>query len=308
MNNNSPEEYCPVNVQRAEWAGQQAIILAQRKHFLLDTENEAIVFENIADANSHHYFARINDELVGYFCIDPDGHISFANTSASHAVDIADALLRFAVLDAPRRGLSQLSAPAAHPWKDALHKLGFSTTNSKNDSVMTLFLPPDRSFIASGSDLVRLEQVDTFKNFAVQLAKQARFSVVIFSEDLEAWLYDNEEFSDALMELVQRSRNSSVRFLVRDTKTLLERGHRLLRLSHSASDKIHIRKLPSMLSEKYPCYMIADDNGLLLRQDSQVVQGIGYTDYRARVKPLLEEFKLLWARSTIDPDLRQHTL
>ncbi len=305
MTTNSPAEYCPVNVQRAEWANEQLDILAQRKHFLPDTETET---ETVFDASSHHYFARINGELAGYFCIDPDGHISFAATSVDHANDIADALLRFAVLDAPRRGLSQLSAPAAHPWKDALLKLDFSVSNSKNDNVMALFLPPDRNFTVSGSDLVRLEHVDIFKNFAVELAKQARFSIVIFSEDLEAWLYDNEEFSEALMELVQRSRNSSVRFLVRDTKTMLERGHHLLRLSHRASDKVHIRKLPSMLSEKYPCYMIVDDNGLMFRQDPQVVQGIGYTDYRARVKPLLEEFRLLWARSTVDPDLRALTL
>lgn len=303
MTSKSPEEYCPVNVQRAEWANEQLGILSQRKHFLADTESE-----NVFDASSQHYFARINNELAGYCCLDPDGHISFASTTADHASDITDALLRIAVLDAPRRGLSQLSAPTAHPWKDALLKLGFSVSNSKNDNVLTLFLPPDRNFTVSGSDLVRLEHVDVFKNFAVQLAKQARFSIVIFSEDLEAWLYDNEEFSEALMELVQRSRNSSVRFLVRDTKAMLERGHRLLRLSHRASDKIHIRKLPSMLSEKFPCYMIVDDNGLLFRQDPQVVQGIGYTDYRARVKPLLEEFRLLWARSTTDPDLRALTL
>lgn len=303
MTANGQEEYCPVNVQRAEWADDQANILAQRKSFLPDAENE-----NIFDANSQHFFARIKNELVGYFCIDPDGHISFASTIADHANDIAEALLRFAVLDAPRRGLSQLSAPSAHPWKDALLKFNFSVHNSKNDNVLTLFLPPDRNFTVSGSDLIRMEQVDQFRTFALELAKKARFSIIIFSEDLEAWLYDNEEFSQALIELVQRTRNSSVRFLVRDTKTLLERGHRLLRLSHQASEKIHIRKLPSMLSEKYPCYMIADDNGLLFRQDPQVIQGIGYNDYRARIKPLLEEFKLLWARSTVDPDLRQHTL
>ena len=69
-----------------------------------------------------------------------------------------------------------------------------------------------------------------------------------------------------------------------------------------------IRKLPSILSEKYPNYMITDDNGLLYRQDPQVVHGIGYTDYRARVKPLLEDYKLLWSRSTSDPDLRAQTL
>ena len=303
MTDSSTVAYCPVSVYRAEWTEEQDSILARRKSLLPDMDGE-----HVFDANSHHYLAAINDEPAGYLCVDADGHISLAASSQAHANDIADALLRYAVLDGPRRGVSQLSAPAAHPWKDSLLKLNFSTSNSPHDKILTLFLPPDRIFIASGSELVRLDQVDTFQQFAVQLAKQARFSVVIFSEDLEAWLYDNENFAEAIMELVQKSRNSSVRFLVRDTKALLERGHRLLRVSHRASDKIQIRKLPTMLSERYPSYLIADDNGLLFRQDPQVIHGIGYTDYRARVKPLLEEFKLLWGRSTTDADLRQHTI
>jgi hypothetical protein len=296
-------DYLPVSVSRAIWADEHERILAQRKEYLPDLQTE-----HVFDAHAQHYLASRNNELAGYLCIDADGHICLAATRTDHADDIAEALLRFAVLDAPRLGLSQLSAPAAHPWKEALLKLNFSTDYSKHDNVLTLFLPPDRSFIATGSDLVRLDTIDTFKSFATQLVTDARASIVIFSEDLEAWLYDNDEFSEALMALVQKSRNSNVRILVRDTKALLERGHRLLRVSHRASDKIQIHKLPSILSEKFPNYLIADDNGLLFRQDPQVIKGIGYHDYRARVKPLLEDFKLLWARSTTDPDLRQHTL
>lgn len=303
MTDNGAVEYQPISVSHAAWTDGHEYILAQRKHFLPDMDGEQAF-----DPVSQHYLARRNNAVVGYLCIDSGGHICLSTSTSEHADDIADALLRYAVLDTPRRGLSQLSAPAGHPWKDALLKLGFSTETSKHDNVLTLFLPPDRSFIATGSDLVRLEKVDTFKEFAIQLVTDARATVVIFSEDMEAWLYDNDDFSDALMALVQKSRNSNVRILVRDTRALLERGHRLLRISHRASDKIQIRKLPSMLSEKYPCYLIADDNGLLFRQDPQVVQGIGYHDYRARVKPLLEDFKLMWERSTTDPDLRQHTL
>lgn len=303
MTDSNTMEYFPVTVNRIDWAEAQDSILEQRKLLLPSLDHE-----HAYDASSQHYFASLKNALAGYLCIDPDGHISFAATQSSHAEDIIDALLRLAVLDAPRRGLPLLSAPTAHPWKDALLKVGFSTERSHSDQILKLFLPPDRSFIASGSGLVRLEQVDTFKEFAVQLVKQARYSVVIFSEDLEAWLYDNEAFTDAIMELVQRSRNSSVRLLIRDTKALLERGHRLLRISHRSAEKIQIRKLPSTLAEKYPNYMITDDNGLLYRQDPQVIQGIGYTDYRARVKPLLEDYKLLWSRSTSDPDLRAHTL
>ncbi len=303
MSSNDVVEYHPIHVSRAAWSDEQESILACRARFI---DNAAE--EQIFDAQSQHYLASIDQQFVGYLCVDNDGHLCLTGSYTERADDIAEALLRFAVLDTPRRGLSQLAAPAAHPWQPQLSALGFNTLNSINDKLLTLFLPPDRSFIASGSGLIRLETTDTFREHSLKLVQEARYGLVIFSEDLEDWLYDNDAFVDAVMALLQRQRNTSVRILVRDTRALLERGHRLLRVCHRASEKAQIRKLPSMLSEKFPNYLIVDDKGLLYRQDPQVVQGIGYHDYRARVKPLLEDFKLLWARSTTDPDLRQHTL
>ena len=303
MTDTKAMEYFPISVRRAEWSSEQRNILTHRTYFLANMD-----IENVFDIHAHHYLATANNTAVGYLCIDADGHISLLAATDDHAGDIIDALLRFAVIDGPRQGLSQLSAPAAHPWKDALFKLQFAAENSKNDHQLTLFLPPDRSTSVSGSELVRLEKIDDFRQHAIQLAQQARRSVVIFSEDLEAWLYDNESFANAVMELAQKSRNSSIRFLVRDTRPLIERGHRLLRLSHKASEKILIRKLPTHQTERLPCYLITDDNGLMYRQDPLVMQGVGYFDYRARTKPLLEQFELLWARSGSDPDLRQQTI
>lgn len=303
MTSPSKMDYCPVNVRWADWGKDPSVVLAGRSAFL-----PALQHEQPFDASSVHYIARINESLAGYLCIDHDGHIALAATTDDHAVDIIDALLRFAVMDTPKRGLSQLSAPVSHPWHEALQRLYFSTEHSKDKNMLVRFLPPDRTANATGSSLVRLEKLDDFRSFAVSLARQARRSIIIFSEDLEGWLYDNDEFTAALMELAQKSRNSSVRLLIRDSRQLLLHGHRLLRASHRASDKITLRKLPSIQSEKHPCFMIVDDNGLLFRQDPQVLQGIGYTDYRARAKPLLEQFEQLWARSGTDPDLRQHTV
>lgn len=303
MSDNNTVEYCPVSVARAAWLDEQARILSARSLFIAD-----VATEQVFDATSEHYLATINDTVAGYLGIDSDGHISYAATQTAHANDVAEALMRHAILDAPQRGLSKLSAPTAHPWHAIFSALGFSTERSINPQVTVLFLPPDRNFIVSGSDLVRLETIDAFRALSLELVQAARFGLLIFSEDLEAWLYDNDAFADAVMDLVQKQRNTSVRILVRDTKALLEHGHRLLRISHRASEKIQIRKLPTTISEKFPNYLIADDKGLLFRPDVQDMQGIGYHDYRARVKPLLEDFKQLWARATTPPDLRQHTL
>ena len=303
MSDNDTVEYYPVSVARAAWSDEQETILSCRSRFIAGIETEQAF-----DASSEHYLARNNDTVVGYLCIDNDGHISQAVTQTEHANDIAEALMRCAVLDTPQRGFARLSAPTSHPWNAIFSTLGFSTERSINPKVTVLFLPPDRSFITSGSDLVRLESIDEFRALSVELVQAARFGLLIFSEDLEDWLYDNDAFADAVMSLVQRQRNTSVRILIRDTIVILERGHRLLRLSHRASEKIQIRKLPTTVAEKFPNYLITDDKGLLFRQNPQSMQGIGYHDYRARVKPLLEDFKQLWARATTPPDLQQRTL
>lgn len=304
MTDNNTVAYYPVSVRRLDWSTSRSDILAVRSALEAGLANE-----QADDAAALHYIASdITDLQVGYLSIGRDGLIRLATSQAEPVADISAALLRFAVMDTPRHGLSQLSAPAGHPWQAALLQLQFSTEHSPDKSTLSLLLPPDRSANATGSPLVRLENLEDFRRFAVTLVEQAHRSVIIFSEDLEAWLYDNDEFAAALMTFVQRSRNSNVHILIRDTRPLLLHGHRLLRASHRASDKIAIRRLPTIQSEKHPCYLIVDDNGLLFRQDPQVVQGIGYTDYRARARPLLEQFEQLWARSGTDPDLRSHTV
>lgn len=303
MTDNNTLEYCPVQTRHVDWKDERDTLLTQRQTFLPDMAVEPVV-----DTQAQHYLASVNGETAGYLRINADGHISAAATRELSSGDIAEALVRQAILDTPRRGLSRLFVEAGHPWHDTLARLGFTAGGEQQGATLSLLLPPDRSSIASGSDLVRLEHMDDFRRFSVTLAKQAVRSIIIFSDDLEAWLYDNDEFVSAVLELAQRSRNSSIRLIVRDTRMLLERGHCLLRASHRASDKIQLHKLPANLTEKLPNFMVVDDNGLLFRPDSQVVQGIGYTDYRARAKPLIEQFDQYWIRSHVDPDLRQHTI
>jgi hypothetical protein len=111
MSDNDTVEYYPVSVARAAWSDEQETILSCRSRFIAGIETEQAF-----DASSEHYLARNNDTVVGYLCIDNDGHISQAVTQTEHANDIAEALMRCAVLDTPQRGFARLSAPTSHPW------------------------------------------------------------------------------------------------------------------------------------------------------------------------------------------------
>lgn len=295
-------DFTPVSVTGHHGTDITAADIAVRQRFLSRADLASLQGQQSADAAALHCFARINDEPAGYLRINADGELSLLGATNAQQDDIIAALLRFAVTDSPRHGMSHLATSHAFSHTDKLQALGFE----KHADAWRLMLPPDRSQQHLGSELVRLEHLHDFRNFSLQLVNNTQRSLAIYSEDLEAWLYDHEDFVDAVMNLAQRSRYSEIRIIVRDTRALLEKGHRLLRASHRASEKIHIRKLS--VSGKQASYLLADDGGMLFRPDPDIVLGIGYTDYRSRVKPLREQFDLMWNSAYEDADLRRMTV
>jgi hypothetical protein len=288
-------------VKAYDWTETQANGLADRQAFLTSYDLQHLQPE--VDALALHCFARVDNATVGYLRINAGGELSLIGAEKSCRDTIIPALQRFAVLESPRHNLPHLTAHSLFGHLDQLQALGF---NKDNDQWL-LMLPPDRSHQSTGSDLVRLEHIDDFRKFSVQLVNSTQRNLAIYSEDMEAWLYDHEDFVSAVIALAQKSRFSDIRIIVRDTRALIEKGHRLLRASHRASDKIHFRKLANTAG-KQPCYLLADDCGLLLRPDNEIINGIGYTDYRGRVKPLREEFDTLWNSAYEDADLRRVTV
>lgn len=292
-------DFFPAHVEQVDWSTGASALSGQRAPWCnAGTEAE--------DAMAFHYLATRNGEAIGYLRVDAGGELSCIGAEGN-ALDIHQALLRFAMMDAPLHDLARLWAPAADPWQTLLPDLGFAPS-SHTKGHLDYFPPPHRTKQATGSELVRLEHMEELRQFSLELVKHAKRSVVIYSEDLEAWLYDNEEFFQAIVVLIHNSQFSTVRLLVRDTRALQERGHRLLKLCHHANEHVSIRKITVASNIKQPAYLIVDDNGLLFRPDGAALSGIGYLDYRARVKTLLAEFDLMWNTSHQDQNLRQMTM
>ena len=302
------EDFRPIAIKALTWQAVTAGDLAARSSLLPPAAQQRLDIEKLQaaeypDIAALHCFASLDNRSVGYLRVNADGELAHLGTDKTRHEDILEALLRFAVMEAPRRNLSRLWTATDHDAPAILQALGFE----KDGKQLHLFLPPDRSRHSSGSELVRLEHIGDFRSFSLQLVSHTQRQLAIFSEDLEAWLYDHDDFTNAVMALAQRSRYSEIRIIVRDTRAVLEHGHRLLRASQRASDKIHIRKLANV-SGKQPCYLLSDDGGMLLRPDPEIVLGIGYSDYRGRVKPLREQFNTLWQSAYVDADLRRLTL
>jgi hypothetical protein len=152
--------------------------------------------------------------------------------------------------------------------------------------------------------LFLLENCDDFQQHSLKLVQDARRYVAILSTDLDAPIYDREEFISGLSQLVRHSRFAQVHILVKNTKPLIERGHKLARLAQRLSSKILLRKLTLEPENSDMGFMLRDSDGLLYKNDDQVYRGFANYAAAAEVKRLRETFDYLWQYAEPEPDLQ----
>lgn len=137
------------------------------------------------------------------------------------------------------------------------------------------------------------------------MVQQCLAKLDIFSRDLDASLYDQAPFLQALGALCLRNRRARVRILVQDPMTAVKRGHRLIELSRRLSSSIEIRQPHPDYRQHNEAFLVADDCGLIYRPLSDRYEGSAsfYTPVQAERKTAF--FTEVWERSEAHPDLRR---
>ncbi len=153
--------------------------------------------------------------------------------------------------------------------------------------------------------LLILDGLEDFRLHAVQMCTQARRQLRLLSEHLDFPLYDQQVFADAISSLARRSRYSDIRIIVKDTRPLIEQGHKLTKLASRLPSKVRIKKLGTEPSDKDMSFLLIDDNKVLFRPDEREYKGFANYDGGPEVQNLDEIFARLWQHSEDDPQLRQ---
>src|SRR4051812_33293178 len=125
----------------------------------------------------------------------------------------------------------------------------------------------------ASSELLLLEGIADFQEQALRLIAQARRNIAILSSDLDSLVYGSTEFVDAVSQLARGSRNAQIQILVKDTKPLVESGHKLAKLSQRLSSKIILRKLTVEPDNKDMGFMLCDSSALLYKNDDSIYKG-----------------------------------
>ena len=113
---------------------------------------------------------------------------------------------------------------------------------------------------------------------------------------------------DACTQFLLASPKNRLRILVRDVGRPVRQGHRLLNLARRITSNLHIRRV----NPDQPCdesaYLLADDRGLLLREQPEQYAGYALYNDPGRVRQRQAQFDQAWDISLSDPDLRSFLL
>lgn len=294
-------DFNPVTSRKADWNEDRSQLLQLRTTCQLEPVSAL-------DPTSLHFIATCNQEAKSAVAITEDGEIySIALPASSSIEEHAKPLFRFILKELPRRGYTQVYVNADTIHLHWLKSFGFQLAEDENR--YRLFLSPDRTHIASGSELILLDKEEAFQNQVVQLIHRARKQVIIVTPDLEPAIYNNGPVHDGMLALLKYSDKSRVRILAKDTRHLLEINHCLVRLyQRSAMQRIEIKRLSEVPDNFTEAYLISDDCGIVYRQNENHYRGICYHDNRPRVKNQIEAFEILWNVAVDDPNLKRLTI
>lgn len=156
----------------------------------------------------------------------------------------------------------------------------------------------------SNEFLSGVEYPHPFDDLVVELCNNTSRELCIQSPALDYEVFDNVALVGSISALVRRSRQTQVRILINDSRSLVSRGHRLLELARRLPSSVHIQKLAEHPDWNGETIVIRDHSGVLYKPGGADHEGFYEPDSRASTQRHLELFNDLWRHSVQDPNLR----
>lgn len=154
---------------------------------------------------------------------------------------------------------------------------------------------------------VHIDTAEENKDAAISLVKQARCSIDIFTQDMDAEIYNNSEFERSIFNLAKRAPNSQIRILVQNTKKPIQQGHCLIRLAQSMTSSIFIHNPSREYKDEKCAFLLVDKKGILYRSNASNRNYKASINFMAaqRAGELTEFFNEVWQHSLPDVQARR---
>ncbi len=151
---------------------------------------------------------------------------------------------------------------------------------------------------------VHIDTAEENKNAAISLVKQARHSIDIFTQDLDAELYNNKEVEQSIFNLAKRHPNTKIRILAQDSRKAIQNGHRLIKLAQSLTSSVFINNPSREFKDEKCAFLVVDQLGMLYRVSASNRNYKASFNFMSpqRAGKLTDFFNEVWEHST--PDIK----
>lgn len=154
---------------------------------------------------------------------------------------------------------------------------------------------------------IRLDSASENREAAVSLAGQSRFSLDLFTPDMDPRIFDNSKIETSVLRLARTHPGSNIRILTRDSTRAVQQGHCLIRLAQRLTSSVLIHNPANEHKDEISTFMIADGVGVLHRPHSSSNNYDAIVNYMSpqRAGELHDFFNEMWERSTPDSQIRR---
>jgi len=316
-------DYFPIEVEQTSWQVSNEVLTAIRYQVFVD-EQRVPKSEEIdnEDINAIHWLAYgPNDIAMATSRMLSNGQVGrMAVLKEFRNQGVGSSLMRHMIRYAITEGMDQLLLNAQIKAIPFYENFGFIAEGEPfmdagiPHKVMKLNLhdyidhspqPPLPAIDDEERLRNSIDNIEGFRNYAEKLIQSAQREIRIFSQRLDAALYSNDQFCDAIYNFATNHPSAQVKIIVKDLSHVINHPNQLHELCRRLPSRIRINKFDSKEACLHTEFMVVDRAGLLYKQEPE--RYIGYATLYAPMEAaaLVEEFEVLWNDAKVDPELRR---
>jgi hypothetical protein len=146
---------------------------------------------------------------------------------------------------------------------------------------------------------------EEMRQAAIEVAREAKRKVSIFTHDLEPGIYDDPDFLEVIKRLVLSQTYSRIRVLIADPIHAIKNGNNFVHLGRRLNSYIEFRHVRDDLRTHAEAFCIADETALVYRLQASRWDGIADTFEPAVARLYGKMFDEIWLASEVEVEFRQ---
>lgn len=301
------EDICQV-----KWPEYEEALSALRNAVFVEEQGvpQAVTFDG-SDAAALHVLARLDDQPVGCGRISTGGKIGRMAVLREHRNrGLGQRILEALLTVAQQQSMTHVYLHAQVQAVAFYTAAGFAPEGEEFCEGGLAHIKMARAISYAGVDrfLTGITYPRPFDQLAVELTKTASRHVNILSPQLDHAAFDNRALSEALSALARRGRQSLIRILVMDSRSIVQRGHCLMELTRRLPSSVKLQKLAEHPEWKGQTVVTRDRDGVLYKPGDSTRDCFYEPGSRASTQKHLELFENLWRHSAADIEFRSLSL